>query len=178
MDTDSLSICFCYDAGKRKTRSPGPLANTLTITPMSSIYQLIGLAGRVFANDLGDLSSIPGCVIPKTLKMVLDTSLLNTQHYEVRIKGEVEQSSEKRSTLPTPRCSSYRKGSFWVALDNGHQFYLLIFMFNQLEEDTCSKKINETRQKMFQKARLAIGNKAKNPNSTKDKIFLKRKLTN
>ena len=27
------------------------------------------------------------CVIPKTLKMVLDTSLLNTQQYKVRIKG-------------------------------------------------------------------------------------------
>ena len=35
----------------------------------------------------GDLGSIPGRVIPKTLKMVLDTSLLNTQQYKVRIKG-------------------------------------------------------------------------------------------
>ena len=31
--------------------------------------------------------------------MVLDTSLLNTQHYKVRIKGKVEQSMEKSSTL-------------------------------------------------------------------------------
>ena len=37
------------------------------------------LMGRVFANDPGDLGSIPGRVIPKNLKMVLDTSLLNTQ---------------------------------------------------------------------------------------------------
>ena len=44
---------------------------------------LIGLVGRVFANGLGDLGSIPGWVIPKTLKMVLDTSLLNTQQYMV-----------------------------------------------------------------------------------------------
>ena len=41
--------------------------------------RLIGLMGRVFANGPGDLGSIPGRVIPKTLKMVLDTSLLNTQ---------------------------------------------------------------------------------------------------
>ena len=34
------------------------------------ICRLIGLVGRVFANGLGDLGSIPGCVIPKTLKMV------------------------------------------------------------------------------------------------------------
>ena len=54
----------------------------------------------VFANGPGDLGSIPGCVIPKTLKMVLDTSLPNTQQYKVRIKGKVEQSWEKSSTLP------------------------------------------------------------------------------
>ena len=41
--------------------------------------------GRVFANGPGDLASIPGRVIPKTLKMVLDTSLLNTRQYKVCI---------------------------------------------------------------------------------------------
>ena len=41
--------------------------------------QLITQVGRVFANDPGDLGSIPGLVIPKTLNMVLDTALLNTQ---------------------------------------------------------------------------------------------------
>ena len=33
-------------------------------------------------------------------KMVLDTILLNTQHYKARIKGKVEQSKEWTSTLP------------------------------------------------------------------------------
>ena len=50
--------------------------------------------GRVFPNGSGDLSSIPGRVIPKTLKMVLDTSLFSIQHYKVRIRSKVEQSSE------------------------------------------------------------------------------------
>ena len=31
--------------------------------------------------------------------MVLDASLLNTQHYKVRIKGKVEQSKEGSSAL-------------------------------------------------------------------------------
>ena len=62
------------------------------------LHRLIGLMGRVFANGPGDLGSIPGRVIPKILKMVLDTSLLNTQQYKVRIKGKVEQSN---------RCSSF-----------------------------------------------------------------------
>ena len=48
----------------------------------------------VFANGRVDLSSIPGRVIPKTQKMVLDAALLNTQHYKVRIKGKMEQSRE------------------------------------------------------------------------------------
>ena len=39
---------------------------------------LIGLEGRVFTNGPGYQSSIPGRVIPNTLKMVLDTYLLNT----------------------------------------------------------------------------------------------------
>ena len=51
---------------------------------------------RVFANDLGDLCSLP----PKTQKMVLDSALINTQRYKVRIKGKVEQSRERSSTLP------------------------------------------------------------------------------
>ena len=55
---------------------------------------------RVFANGLGDRGSIPGRVIPKTLKMVLEAALLNTQHYKVRIKGKVEQSRERSSALP------------------------------------------------------------------------------
>ena len=33
-------------------------------------------------------------------KMVLDASLLNTQHYKVQIKGRVQQSRKWSSTLP------------------------------------------------------------------------------
>ena len=60
------------------------------------IDRFIGLVGRVFANGPRDRGSIPGCVIPKTLKMVLDTSLLNTQQYKVRIKGKVAPSPKTR----------------------------------------------------------------------------------
>ena len=59
-----------------------------------------GLTVRVFTNGPGDLGSIPGRVIPKTQKMVLDASLLNTQHYKVRIKGKVDQSRERSCALP------------------------------------------------------------------------------
>ena len=57
------------------------------------------LVDRVFTNGPGDLGSIPGRVIPKTFKMVLDTYLLNTQQYKVRIKGKVDQSRERSSAL-------------------------------------------------------------------------------
>ena len=67
--------------------------------PFDHLYT-IGPAVRVFANGPGDLGSIPGRVIPKTLKMELDTTLLNTQHYKVRFKGKVEQSREWSSALP------------------------------------------------------------------------------
>ena len=54
------------------------------------VYTLV-----VFVRGPEDLGSIAGRVIPKTLKMVLDTSLLNTH-----IKGKVEQFREKSSALP------------------------------------------------------------------------------
>ena len=60
----------------------------------------IGMMVRVFANGTGDLGSILVQIIPKTQKMVLDATLLHTQHYKVWIKGKVEQSREKSSTLP------------------------------------------------------------------------------
>ena len=66
----------------------------------TSDFNGLGPAVRVFANGPGDLGSIPGRVIPKTLKMELDTTLLNTQHYKVRFKGKVEQSWEWSSALP------------------------------------------------------------------------------
>ena len=55
---------------------------------------------RVFGNGPEDQGSIPDRIIPKTQKMVLYASLLNTQQYKVGIKGKVEQSREKSS--PTP----------------------------------------------------------------------------
>ena len=54
----------------------------------------------VFANGSGVRGSILSRVIPKTQKVVLNTSLHNTQHYEVRVKGNVAQSKEWSSALP------------------------------------------------------------------------------
>ena len=62
---------------------------------------------RVFANGLGDWGSIPGQVIPKTKKMVLDATLLNNQHYMVRIKGKWNNPGNGVVLSPTPQCSSY-----------------------------------------------------------------------
>ena len=54
-------------------QSPRQLANTQLIRPM---------------------------VLIKIKKMVLDTSLLNTQHYKVHIKVKVEQSRERSKAFP------------------------------------------------------------------------------
>ena len=53
-------------------------------------YRPIGLVIRVFTNGQEDQSSIPGRVIPKTEKMVFDTTLLHTKLYKVQIKAKVE----------------------------------------------------------------------------------------
>ena len=86
----SLQLCRCF-----------PMRFTLPLLCiLGDICRSSCAIGRVFANGLGDWGSIPGQIIPKTQKMVLDTSLLNTKHYKVCIKGKVEQSREKSSTLP------------------------------------------------------------------------------
>ena len=73
------------------------------------------------------LGSIPGHVIPKTLKMVLDTSLLNTQQYKVRIKGKVKQSKERSSAFSLHHgVVSIEKGAFESASTKGRQLYLLM----------------------------------------------------
>ena len=64
------------------------------------VSRVIGLLSRVFANGPGDRGLIPGRVILKTQKIVLDAALLNSQHYKVWIKGKVEQSGEWSSALP------------------------------------------------------------------------------
>ena len=67
---------------------------------ISRSNRLISLVGRVSTNGPGDLGSITSRVIPKTLKMVFNTSLLNIQQYKVRIKSKLEQLRERSSTLP------------------------------------------------------------------------------
>ena len=74
--------------------------NRILIIIISLACLNIGLAVRVFANDPGDLGSIPGRVIPKTQKMVLDASLLNTQHY--RYGSRVKWSNPGKGVVPSP----------------------------------------------------------------------------
>ena len=59
----------------------------------------IGMMVRVFANGPGDQGSIPGRVITKAQKMVLDASLFNTQQFKVRVKRKVKQSRERGRAL-------------------------------------------------------------------------------
>ena len=75
--------------------------------------QLIGSWVECSPMVRGDRGSIPGRVIPKTFEMVVDTSLLNTQQYQVRIKGKVEQSRERDSPSLHLGVVAIEKGAFW-----------------------------------------------------------------
>ena len=127
---------------KNKSKSVGtinePQNNFLPFLPFYTYIPDIGLAVWLFANGPGDLGSIPGRVILKTQKMVLDVSLLNTQHYKVRIKGKVEKSREGVAPSPTPWCSSYRKGSLRVTLDYGRQLYFTLHTFCRIQLTSSS----------------------------------------
>ena len=53
-------------------------------------------------NGLGDRGSISGQVIPKT-RMVVDVSLLNTQHHKAHIKGKWNNPGKGVAPSPTPK---------------------------------------------------------------------------
>ena len=57
---------------------------------------------RMFASCPGDRSSVTVRVIPKIQKMVLDASLLNTQHYKVIIKGNLSYPGKEIGPSPSP----------------------------------------------------------------------------
>ena len=53
---------------------------------------VFGLMSRVFANGQEDRVSFQARVILKTQKMLLNSTLLKTQHHKLSLKGKVEQS--------------------------------------------------------------------------------------
>ena len=53
----------------------------------------------MFANDLEDWGHSQVESYQRLKNMVLDTSLINTQHYKVGIRGRVEQSKDRSNTL-------------------------------------------------------------------------------
>ena len=55
---------------------------------------------RMFANGVGRPGFNPRWSHTKDSKMVLDAALLNSQQYKAWIKGKVEQSRERSSSLP------------------------------------------------------------------------------
>ena len=60
------------------------------------------MLASVFTNGPEDWGSVPGWVIPKTQKMVLDGTLFNTQHYKVKWSNL----GKGVTPSPTPQCSS------------------------------------------------------------------------
>ena len=80
---------------------------------------------------MGDWGSISGQVIPKTQKMVLDSGLLNTQHYKVKIKGKVEQAREWSNAI--------EKGAFGSPLTNVANFTFLTYLSHRWDPNSGSE---------------------------------------
>ena len=78
----------------------------LTVFIIKHLKYFHWLSSRSFVNGPGDLGSISG------QKVVLDTSLLNTQHYKVHFKGKVEQSKERSSASLCHSVVAIEKGAF------------------------------------------------------------------
>ena len=90
--------------------------------------QFIGLVGRVFANvqEMCVQFQVESYQRLKKWYLVPSCLTLSIIWYISRV---MEQSRERSSTLPTPCCSSYSKGSLRVALDYSHQLYLIFYTY-------------------------------------------------
>ena len=71
--------------------------------------------------------------------MVLDTSLLNTQHYKVRIKGKVEQSRKGVALLLHFGVVAIEKGAFKSPSTRVAKFTLLCWERKGEKENVCKK---------------------------------------
>ena len=92
-----------------------------------------------------DLGSIPGRVIPKTLKWFLKPCLtLSNISYVSRVKWSNPGKGVVPS--PTPRCSSYWKGSLLVTLDYSRQIFLCL---KKTKECICQNLPWTTKTKGF-----------------------------
>ena len=99
------------------------------------ISEAIGLMSRVFANGPWNQGSIPGQVITKNQKMIHGAALLNTQHYKVWIKGNVEIFREWTSTLFMHFClknKKFRNGIQFLVLKTNTYILLSWFVLNKI----------------------------------------------
>ena len=99
--------------------------------------EAVGLISRTFANGRGDSGSNLGRLIPRTKKIVLDATLLNSQHYKGRTNW-----SNPGAPYPTPPFRSYRRRRLRVALGN------FSFTYNSLlivvpDDDNIEEKPTE-----------------------------------
>ena len=97
----------------------------------------IGMMVRVFANSPGDLGSIPGWVILKGSKNGT-CLMLSIIRYELRVKWS--NPGKGVAPSPSPWCSSYRKGSLWVALNYGRQLYYLRVLLHSINKRLLTSK--------------------------------------
>ena len=117
---------------------------------------------------MGDLSSIPGQVILKTQKMVLDAISLITQYYKVWIKGKWSNPSKIVVPSLTPRCSSYWKREPLGALEYSWLTYLLtIYIYQTLfheQDETQGQFLSRVKLiQRFPSPRLVIILRFKSP---------------
>ena len=106
-----------------------PFPMSITIIPQA-LLRIISLMSRVFTNGPWDRGSIPGRVIPKNQKIVLNEALLNTQNYKVRIKGKVKQSRERNSAPLHVGVIAIEKGAFGSLSTKVTNFFFYLFLSN------------------------------------------------
>ena len=96
--------------------------------------------GRVFANGLGDLDSIPGRVVPKTLKWYLIPPCLSL--INIRYVSRVKWGNPREEVASPLRFGvvAIEKGAFWSPSTTVANFFFSLFLDNYVQTNKKEKK--------------------------------------
>ena len=130
------------------------IQSTYSTAPMeravdnNACYISITLVNTLWGHLLG---SIPGRIIPKTLKMVLDTSLLNIQQYKVLSSVKWSKPGKRVTSSRHLGVVAIEKGAFGSPSTTAANFTCFTYLLTRWKDDYFKIWTNEIRRVVTKK---------------------------
>ena len=137
--------------------------------------------GIVFLNCPGDRDSISNRFIPNIQKIILNTSLLNSQPYQVRIKSKWSKPGKGVMLSPTFWCCTYWKGTIGggsSSISVGKQLvYIYIYIYIYTSVFEWHKRFKEGRESVRDDERFGRSKEVNRPELIGQRIRVRVRVT-